>query len=290
MSDYYTLSYKVPRSYGHVFADLMESTAKAVNMSIDESEENIEIEAIYQSRPRKNVLTAVNKLAQEFFCQRLNLILKSLPDEDWLDKTRRDFRPVYVPPFYVTNSLHDTSKIWQRHKLNIDASQAFGTGYHATTSLCLKALNSLRGQLKPEHVLDMGCGTGILGMAAARIWPTKAYLFDIDPKAIKICQDNIKKNGLCHSVVAFVAKGYHGWPKRRFPKKYALITANILPNPLCEMSKQQAHFLAKGGRLILSGLQRSHLRRVFAAYQRFGLKIKRVYEKDSWLSVVLCKL
>ena len=179
----------------------------------------------------------------------------------------------------------------QRSTSGTAAAQAFGTGYHATTQSCLHALYQLRGRLKPQFVLDMGCGTGVLGMAAARIWSAPVYLCDYDPKAVEICQDNINKNNLrkrCHVFESFAYQKLKQC-KNALPQQYDLILANILPNPLCEMAYDQARYLKCGGYLILSGLQQRHLQRILAVYKNFNIFQQRVYCCADWLAVVLCK-
>jgi ribosomal protein L11 methyltransferase len=210
-------------------------------------------------------------------------------DRDWVAQVRRELTPVEGGRFILYGG-HDEDRIGvNRWGLRIEAAMAFGTGHHGTTRGCLLLLERLirRGE-KARKVADIGCGTGVLAMAAARVWRVPCIATDIDPVASWTASENVRANRLQPWVHAGQAVGFRSdLVRSRAP--YDLIFANILAAPLKRMAPEVARHLAPGGVAILSGLLRSQTRGVEAVYAGHGLRREDRVELGEWASLLMRK-
>ncbi|MCH8168092.1 MAG: 50S ribosomal protein L11 methyltransferase [Proteobacteria bacterium] len=210
-------------------------------------------------------------------------------DRDWVAQVRRELTPVEAGRFILYGG-HDADRIpVNRVGLRIEAAMAFGTGHHGTTRGCLLLLERLirRGE-KPRRVADIGCGTGVLAMAAAKVWRAPCVATDIDPVACWTAGENVRANRLHPWVSTGQAAGFRGGLARaRAP--YDLIFANILAAPLKRMAPELARHLAPGGVAILSGLLAAQARGVEAVYAGHGLRRADRVELGEWVSLMLRK-
>ena len=194
--------------------------------------------------------------------------VSELPDVDWVAKVRRELSPVVAGRFFVYGA-HDADKVPDDViALRIEAAMAFGTGHHGTTLGCLIALERLAADgVTAVNVADIGCGTAVLAMAAARLWPqAQVVASDIDPVAVDVAQANLSANGMDGDVACHVAAGFDH-PVRQANRPYDLIFANILKGPLAELAPDMALAAAPGAHLILSGIlneQGADIREVYA--------------------------
>lgn len=211
-----------------------------------------------------------------------------IPDEDWLQKVYEDFPPITLGGFYIYGSHCEDAPPADKIALKIDAATAFGSGEHQTTQGCLKALEGLRAQgFSPARVLDMGCGSGILAIAARKLWPQATVAaVDIDPESARVTQRHAQMNG-CNLLVA-AGDGYAA-PLVAQQGPYELIIANILAGPLIDMAGDLAHHLRAGGFCVLSGLLTSQKDDVTAAHAAHGLVYVQNHEKEGWETLVLRK-
>ena len=209
-----------------------------------------------------------------------------LPPTDWLAENRSRFPPLRIGRFFLHRSGKKASPPAGAIRLALDASLAFGTGEHGTTRGCLKALEHLAKAHRPARVLDMGCGTAVLGMAAARLWPTEVLAVDNDPMAIMIAEENLAQNGLRSRVEARIGDGYRAL---RHSETFNLVVSNILARPLMAMAPQLARALGPGGRAILSGLLADQQAMVLSAHLRQGLALERRLIVDGWATLILVK-
>ena len=180
--------------------------------------------------------------------------VSEVPDQDWVAKVRRELTPVEAGRFFVYGS-HDADKVPDgAEPLLIEAAMAFGTGHHGTTQGCLQALDHLANQgFVGTSVADIGCGTAVLAMAAARIWPGVMLASDIDAVAVEVAEANLAANGMAGQVECLEAAGFeHEALEAAAP--FDLVFANILKGPLVALAPEMAAKVAPGGRVILSGI------------------------------------
>ena len=206
-----------------------------------------------------------------------------LGDIDWVTQVQKDFPPFALGRFYVYGTHAKDSVPANHFPLLIDAVAAFGTGEHATTAGCLLALEALK-RTRPhvDNVLDVGCGTAILGIGAARLWknvPVEAC--DNDPMAVKVSRINLKANHIKSRSSAWVSDGYKLRPIQSLPKQ-EVIVANILARPLMKMARDAKRKLRGDGVLILSGLLNSQEAMVLAAHRAQGLYLKKRFICNRW--------
>lgn len=196
--------------------------------------------------------------------------VSELAERDWVAEAQRLLAPVAAGRFVVHGS-HDRGRVGsQKIGLEIEAAMAFGTGHHATTKGCLLLLDRLaRRGMVARRVADIGSGTGVLAMAAARLWPVQALASDIDPVATETAAANVAANGLRGRVRCLTAAGFrHPELMRNAP--YDLILANILAVPLKRLAPDMARYLAPGGVAILSGILATQVAGVEAVYRGWG--------------------
>lgn len=216
--------------------------------------------------------------------------ISELPEIDWVAKVRRDLAPVEAGRFWLYGS-HDAHRVPDGViPLQIEATVAFGTGHHGTTLGCLRAVDRLAAAgLTKANVADIGSGTGVLAMAAARLWPDAAVIAsDIDGVAVDVALANAAINGLADRVPCVEAAGFdHPDLAARAP--YDLIFANILKGPLVELAPAMAAHAAQGGHLILSGLLVVQAADILAAYRAAGFSPAAREDIGEWSTLVLTR-
>jgi len=217
-------------------------------------------------------------------------VVSEVPDQDWVAKVRRELPPVEAGRFFVYGS-HDAALLPEgRIGLLIEAAMAFGTGHHGTTLGCLRAYERLLddGQ-RFDNVLDLGCGTAVLAMSAARMGAAHVLASDIDPVAVEVALANVKANGLVGRVGCVESIGF-GSPVLRAGAPFDLIFANILKGPLIELAPDMAAHLAPGGRAILSGLLVEQADEIVEVYQGQGLALETREDLGEWSALTLSRL
>ncbi|MBW7921557.1 MAG: 50S ribosomal protein L11 methyltransferase [Rubellimicrobium sp.] len=213
--------------------------------------------------------------------------VSEVPDIDWVAHVRRELSPVVAGRFFVHGS-HDADKVPDgAEPLLIEAAMAFGTGHHGTTLGCLRALERMaaRGET-PARIADIGAGTAVLAMAAARVWPGAVLASDIDPVAVEVAQANAAANGLADRILCIEAAGFdHPDIAARAP--FDLVFANILKGPLIALAPDMASRVAPGGKVILSGILVEQADEVAAVYVRSGFNQLEREDIGDWATLVL---
>ncbi len=207
-----------------------------------------------------------------------------LPAVDWLAENRESFAPFRVGRFHIHDSQHPIPA----PAIEIDAATAFGSGLHASTRGCLMALERLARARSRGPILDLGCGSGILAVAAAKSLRAPVLAADIDPEAVRVTRLNARHNRVAGLVRATVSDGFRARAVGE-GAPYALVLANILARPLKRMAPDLARHLAPGGAVVLSGLLQQQERQVLAAHLPHGLVLAARRRLEGWSTLVLAK-
>lgn len=208
--------------------------------------------------------------------------------DGWLARNFETFPEQLVGRRFAIRGTHlDGPPTPGRLMIVLDAAIAFGSGEHGSTRGCLRALERVAHR-RPRRILDLGSGTGILAMAAARLLHRRVRATDIEPWSVRVARDNARRNGLGRAVTVRLADGWRApWVRAGGP--YDLVFANILARPLCRMARDLAANLAPGGTAILAGLLERQARWVLATHRQHGLVLTEKQHEGDWTTLVLRK-
>jgi ribosomal protein L11 methyltransferase len=216
---------------------------------------------------------------------------EELPEVDWVAENQRSFQPFAVGPFWVHPSHVASGMPAGLLPLRIDAGLAFGTGTHATTRGCLEMLATL-DPVETVNPVDVGCGSGILAIAMARLWQRPVLGGDSDREAVAVAHDNAVLNGVA-SLCRFHESTGLDAAALAAAAPYDLIVANILAGPLVELSRSFSAAVRPGGRVLLSGLLVEQAEDLLAAYGRNAFVFERSLDLETggawWRTVLLRK-
>ncbi len=203
---------------------------------------------------------------------------------DWLARTCAAFPPQLIGKRFAVRGTHVDEKAFPgRITLTLDAGLAFGSGEHHSTRGCIRALERV-WHGRPRRILDLGTGSGILAIAAARLLRRPVLATDMDPWSVRVARENADANGVGRLVRVRQADG---WTDLRKAAPFDLVFANILARPLCAMAQDLARHLAPGGYAVLSGLLRTQARMVLAAHRRCGLVLWDQVGEGAWTTLLL---
>lgn len=242
----------------------------------------------------KEALEQVESVIYEKFHEfgiKLKFKIEQLDDIDWVDETQKRFKPFSVGRFYIHSSYYkDDKKPNNLIPIEIDAKMSFGTGEHETTSGCLMAISELSGKkLSPKSILDMGCGSAILTIAAGKIWSSAQLVaVDINHSCVDVAKENLAINNITNPFVLAQSEGYAAKEIKPYAP-YDLILCNILATPLINMSSSLKRNLKSGGTAVLSGLLKSQENDVREAHEELGLELKNRYALGQWITLVYKK-
>ncbi|TCR07045.1 [LSU ribosomal protein L11P]-lysine N-methyltransferase [Neorhizobium sp. JUb45] len=210
-----------------------------------------------------------------------------IPDIDWIAKSLEGLKPVRAGRFLVHGS-HDRDKVRSGDiAIEIDAGQAFGTGHHGTTAGCLETIERVLNAENPRNALDLGTGSGVLAIAVRKLRPMIPVLAtDIDPVAVRVARENVRRNGIASGIALETAPGFHSPAFDRYGP-FDLIIANILARPLIKMAPQLVNHLSPGGSVILSGILAEQRWKVISAYSGAGLAHVRTIWRNGWVTIHL---
>jgi ribosomal protein L11 methyltransferase len=209
-----------------------------------------------------------------------------LPDQDWIKLSQEGLAPVRAGRFFVYGA-HDKGRVPHGViPMRIEAGLAFGTGHHETTALCLAILSDLAKARRFINVADVGCGTGLLAIGAAKLWKRRVIASDIDAVAVAVARENAHANEVGPLICAVTADGLQN-PTLTRHAPYDLILANILAGPLTFLAPQIAAALAPGGVAVLSGLLRWQENLVASFYRPHGLVLRHIRRDGPWSALQL---
>ncbi|WP_375203950.1 50S ribosomal protein L11 methyltransferase [Hyphococcus sp.] len=214
---------------------------------------------------------------------------EDLPDIDWVAHSLEGLGVVRCGRF-VLYGVHDADKLPNEDAdipIRIDANMAFGTGHHPTTAGCLTLLDRFAG-FAPKKVLDLGCGSAILAIAAAKIWKRQVLATDIDEDSVAIAAENVDLNDADDYVITLAADGFnHDEIKDAAP--FDFVFANILAGPLAELAPGMAEHVAKNGRVMLAGLMTEQEAGVISAYEAAGFRMINRLDQPTWPVLLFVK-
>jgi ribosomal protein L11 methyltransferase len=256
----------------------LEGSAQAVLIAEEPFAEEAVVEALYTEEPDATYLSRIAGRA---------ITVEPLPDRDWIRLSQEGLPPIRAGRFFVYGA-HDAGVVPHGViSIKIEAGLAFGTGHHETTALCLSVLSDLaKSQAAFHNVLDLGCGTGLLAIGAAKLWKKRVLASDIDPVAVAVTRENARANGVAPQVLAVTADGLTN-PLLAAGAPYDLLIANILASPLTQLAPSIIKAMAPGGTLVLSGLLRNQEALVLSFYRALRFLGRR--RSGPWSALVLEK-
>ena len=255
----------------------LDGSAQAVLIVEEPFADGAVVEALYTEAPDAAYLSRVAGRT---------ITVAPLPDQDWIRLSQEGLPPVRAGRFFVYGA-HDAGQVPRGViPMRIEAGLAFGTGHHETTALCLSVLSDLARERAFRNVLDLGCGTGLLAIGAAKLWKRKVAASDIDPVAVEVTRDNARANGVAPLIRAVTADGLTN-PILAGGAPYDLLIANILAGPLTQLAPSIIRSLAPGAVLLLSGLLRNQEALVTSFYR--SLRFVGRHRMGPWSALVLEK-
>jgi ribosomal protein L11 methyltransferase len=259
--------------------ELAPPTPQAVLIEEDPFGPDAVVEALYDIEPDAGLLARLFDG---------NVTVAPMPDRDWIRQSQLGLAPVRAGRFFLYGA-HDKGRVPPGViPIRIEAGLAFGTGHHETTALCLIALSQIARRRRPKRILDLGCGTGVLAIAAAKLWRLPVVATDIDPVAIEVARGNARINTVTPFIRAATADGLDH-PMLRGAAPFDLILANILARPLTHLAPAIAQALAPGGTAVLSGLLRNQENLVLSYYRALGLTLRQTLREGPWSALVLAR-
>ena len=220
---------------------------------------------------------------------RVKFKLKSIEKKDWVELSRVRFKPLKIGRFFISSSFYARSVPINKILLVINSGLAFGTGHHFTTKYCLEMILYLYELgFVPRTSLDVGCGTGILSMAVAKLFRSRVYAVDNDRDALEVTKENIEKNNLLSLVKVFRSEGVTG-SSLNSKGRYDLILANILYKPIKRLLVDFYKNLVPNGYLILSGLNKKQAKDIRNICLLFNFSLVRQKSEDNWTGLLLRK-
>ena len=255
----------------------LDGSAQAVLIVEEPFADGAVVEALYTDPPDATYLSLITGR---------DVKVEALPDQDWIKLSQQGLPPVRAGRFFVYGA-HDAGRVPHGViPIKIEAGLAFGTGHHETTALCLGALSELARRRSFTNVLDLGTGTGLLAIGAAKLWKRRVLASDIDPVAVEVARENAVANNTGPLVQAVTADGLAS-PVLAGGAPYDLLIANILAGPLTRLAPEIIRSLAPGATLLLSGLLYNQEKLVTSFYRE--LRYVGARRSGPWSALVLKK-
>ena len=283
-----TVSIDVPEAALELYEAALSSACSAVGFFRDGKTGDWRIEGVKPVGSSETELAAGLALAAAMSGISVPVRRTPTPAEGWLARTYASFPEQRIGRRFAVRGTHLRGPVQPgRITLTLDAGLAFGSGEHGSTRGCLRALERI-AHGRPRRILDMGTGSGILAMAAARLLHRRVLATDIEPWSVRVAQQNAALNRLGQLVRVRLADGWKN-PVVRRSGPYDLVLANILARPLCLMARGLAAHLAPSGTAVLAGLLGTQARAVIAAHRTCGLTLEATVRDGPWTTLVLRK-
>lgn len=279
----------VPTGEAEAFSATLEENALALTVMQPPRQEFCQIEAIFATPPEHGALTTrLAIIAATHGFATPDCVIAAIPPEDWLRRVAQATPPRQIGTMIIYGS-HDVGTI-PAHipSLHIDAATAFGTGEHPSTQMCLRLYQDYLRRSNPRRILDIGCGSGILALAAARLAHRHVLAVDCDLESVHMTQLNARQNGLCRYIHAVQGMGYQARRVRQ-NRPYDLIFANIFARPLMALAVDLRRHLAPGGVAILAGLLQTQVPMVLAAHRMQRLHLVRAMHMGEWAALLVVR-
>ncbi|QJE71940.1 50S ribosomal protein L11 methyltransferase [Aerophototrophica crusticola] len=287
MQGMWRIAFEVPERLVPLFADVVEPHLDAVStFELQEGGQWLIEGTSYTEPDTARIAMKLAVLAAAQGIPEPELTKEPLPPIDWVTKTYLSFPPITAGRFFIHGSHHKKPVPKGKIGLQIEAAMAFGSGEHATTQGCLRAISELCKVGGFRNALDMGCGSGILAFALAKLRHIPVVGVDIDALSIEIAQENAVLNRVHKLVSLHAANGYAAKAVREFGK-FDLIVANILARPLARMAPDLRRHLVPGGTAIFSGLLHHQEPLVINAHRTQGLRLVRRFRLGDWSTLVM---
>jgi ribosomal protein L11 methyltransferase len=293
----FTLTLTTPEGSEGAFQEVLEPLADAVAADLENGDgvpgmgaagRRWRITAYFAARPDEATMTSlVAETAAALGIPPPVFAVAALIERDWQAEAARRAPPVRAGRYFVHRGRADAPAPGGPVGIEIEAGLAFGTGAHASTVGCLLALDALARRRRFRRVLDLGTGSGILAIAAAKTWPCRATATDIDPVAIRVARRNAALNGVGARVRFAVGPGPRAVPGRA--GRFDLVLANILVRPLAAMAPALVRRVAPGGVVVLSGLLAADENEALAAYRVCGLALVARRPVAHWVTLLLAR-
>jgi ribosomal protein L11 methyltransferase len=281
-----TVTVSVPRAAVPAFEAALAQACRSVGLFGDEEAELWTVEGVKERGADEGPLAVALALAQAVSGVAPAVTRRATAADGWLARTRAAFPEQTVGRRFAIRGTHiRTPPAAGRITLVLDAAAAFGSGEHGSTRGCLRALERVAYR-RPRRLLDLGTGSGILALAAARLLHRRVLATDIDAWSVRTAAANARRNHLGRQLRLLRADGWSA-PGLAAAAPYDLIFANILARPLCRLARQSCARLAAGGTLILAGLLRGQACWVLAAHRRHGVVLERKLYEGPWCTLIL---
>ncbi|MDR3521411.1 MAG: 50S ribosomal protein L11 methyltransferase [Acidocella sp.] len=277
----------VPADAMETYEAALGAVCRAVSFFYDEDNNLWDIQGVKERGAYEAELSSALAVAEILTGYSPEIARSLVPVGGWLARTKAAFPEQIIGKRFVVRGTHiNAAAIPGRITLTLDAGLAFGTGEHNSTRGCLIALEHIARHHRPMRILDLGTGSGVLAIAAAKLLHRNVLASDIDPRAARVASGNAKLNGVAKHIRAIKADG---WMDKRIQRAapYDLVFANILARPLCAMAHHLAQNLQPGGIAILAGLLSIQANWVLSAHRRAGLTLNTRVIDGAWTTLIL---
>ena len=281
-------------NFEEIINDILDETVLGISTS-EKSSQTIEsqpqdiwlIEAYLSEDP--NIVDITEVLAKAATLKSLVILdsvnIEEIEDQDWVSIYQSSLKPFEIGRFFISSKIHQDLCPAEKNGIYIEASRAFGTGDHATTSGCIEALEKL-AHMKFNNIIDVGTGTGILSFAAKHLWPeSRVVACDIEEVAVEIAREGASFNGLNIEIYQNLSDEilndkYKG-------QKFDLIISNILAGPLTQLAFEMRSFASDNAYIILAGFLNTQQEEVRSCFESYGFKVCSLLQKDSWVILTM---